>query len=95
MRDLPERMIDERYLDIDEYFCSTEESSESSPIVNLPELQHLVSLSSVNARLWRTLNPKKERFQETDAYWLLFSALTNYYENHYETLAPSTIATKQ
>lgn len=57
-----------------EYFCSAEESSESSPIVDLPEVHHIIHLSSVNAR-W--LEP---RFQESDAYSLYFIALTTYYE---------------
>ena len=78
MRVLAERMIDEGTFA--EYFCSTEESSESSPIVDLPELQHLVHVSSVDAQWWRTLNSEKARFKEADAYWLLFSAVTKYYE---------------
>jgi hypothetical protein len=63
-----------------EYFFSTEDPSESSPIVYRPELDHLIHIRSVNARSWRTLNPQKGRFKASDAYWLFFYAVTEYYE---------------
>jgi hypothetical protein len=62
------------------YFCSTEESSESSPIVNRLELDHLHLVSSVDQECWRTLDPAQARFKEADAYWLFFSAVTKYYQ---------------
>jgi hypothetical protein len=63
-----------------EYFCSTEEPSEFSPIVYRPEFDHLNHISSVDAEWWRTLKPDNARFKEADAYWLFFSAVTRYYE---------------
>ena len=63
-----------------EYFCSMGESSESTPIASQLELQHLVQLSFVTARSWRALDAEKGIFKEHDAYWLLFSAVTDYYE---------------
>jgi hypothetical protein len=39
-----------------EYYCSTEDPSESSPIVYRPEFDHLNHIRSVKARSWRTLN---------------------------------------
>ncbi|KAF8274661.1 hypothetical protein EI94DRAFT_473465 [Lactarius quietus] len=64
------------------YFCSTTETSESSPIVNRPEVDHLFHLLSVEARWWQSLNPSKENFKECDADWLFFSAVAR----HYDTL---------
>ena len=63
-----------------EYFCSTEEPSESSPIVYRPELDHLILIFSANARWWRTHKSNQGRFKEADAYWLFLSAVTQYYE---------------
>jgi hypothetical protein len=67
-----------------EYFCSTEEPSESSPLVNRPELDHLNHIRSVDARWWRTLNSHEARFKEADAYWLFFFAITQYYETNFQ-----------
>lgn len=78
MRVIAEGIIDAEILA--QYFCSTEESSKSTPIVNLIELRHLIQVSYVNAQSWRALNAAKERFKELDAYWLLFSYVTDYYE---------------
>jgi hypothetical protein len=63
-----------------EYFCSTEELSESSPIVNRTELDHLNHISSIDARWWRTVMPDEASFKEVDAYWLFLSSVTKYYE---------------
>ena len=68
-----------------EYFCPTAQgessgSTDSTPIVSQFELQHLVQLSFVTARSWRALDAEKGIFKEHDAYWLLFSAVTDYYE---------------
>ena len=79
------------------YFCSTEESSESSPTTNspevhLPEIRHLASLSSVNEE-WTTLNTG---FKESDAYWLLFFALSSHYKSYSEPSSdPSSIGVKR
>jgi hypothetical protein len=62
------------------YIYSTEEPSESRPIVNRPELDHLNHISSVDAQWWRSLRPDEASFKEVDAYWLFFSAVTKYYE---------------
>jgi hypothetical protein len=64
------------------YFCSMEESSESSPIVNRIELDHLHLVSFFDAQWWRTLNSTNARFKEADAYWLFFFAVTKYYDTH-------------
>lgn len=92
-------MIDEGL--VAEYFCLAEEPSESNPIVNPPEvnqceMQHLINLSFVNPGPWRTLDSRKTRFKKSDAYWLFFSAVTFYYESHYNSLVVrSTIEINQ
>lgn len=63
-----------------DYFCSMGESSESTPIVSQLELQHLIQLSFVTARSWRALDAEKGILKERDAYWLLFSTVTDHYE---------------
>ncbi|KAF8258395.1 hypothetical protein EI94DRAFT_1140636 [Lactarius quietus] len=82
MRPFAEMLIDKPLFD--EYFCSTEESSESSPIVNRPEMNHLIHLSSIDAMEWHPLSTGL--FGEDDAYWLLFYA----FANHCSLLPPNT-----
>lgn len=53
------------------------ESSQSMPIVNQPELDHIYNLSTVNTIEWDPLNSKKP-FEENDAYWLLFYPFANH-----------------
>ena len=78
------------------YFCSTKESSESSPTANspevhLPEIRHLACLSSINEE-WITLNAG---FKESDAYWLLFFALSSHYKSYRDPSGdPSSISVK-
>jgi hypothetical protein len=57
-----------------EYFdSSTEDSSESFPIADRLEVNHVITLSSVGTKLWNTSNDGNRRlFKELDADWLLF-----------------------
>jgi hypothetical protein len=87
MRVVAETMIDEGTFA--EYFCSTEEPSESRPIVYRPEIDHLNHISSVNARWW-TLKSQKIIFKEVDAYWLS-SPQSRYITRHSLTSVGITI----
>jgi len=62
----------------DEYFCAKAESSDSSPTVSRPEVDHLIHISSINTMEWDPLSAIYRRpFTELDAYWLFFYAFAN------------------
>jgi hypothetical protein len=92
IRELVETLFDDATQQI--YFGPSAESPES--IVNRPEVDHLIHISSVHERWWKTLNPHNARdFKESDAYWLFFSAVTKYYQTLPSTDVDAKITVKE
>ena len=64
---------------LNEYFSPTAEYPKL--IVNQTEVEHLIHISSVNGRWWKSLDRHDPKgYKEYDAYWLFFSAVAKYYE---------------